>query len=126
MKVEELRIGNFIKVDDLPIEQVTLKTFATLLKFPATISCFNPVPLDDEWLEKFGWLKDIDKNGNVEYIKPLCNFSIRYAIDYFAEYQFRIISQFKYVHQLQNLYYVITRSELVLAVTPINTKTNDC
>lgn len=115
IEVNELRIGNFIKVDDLPIEQVTLETFATLLRFPATLSCFNAVPLSEEWLLKFGFKKIVWEE------------SIRYEKDYKTvkyyswneTFQWQSNDGFdevklEFVHELQNLFFAMMGEELIL------------
>jgi len=134
MKVEELMIGNYVKIDDLPIEQITLETFATLKEFPATISVFNPIPLTDEWLLKLGF----DKIPNKTYINGFKYFlhteglnlenyykdgtwfdgigTIQNNGDLVVNILCRgnyVCNSVQYVHQLQNLYYALTSEQLI-------------
>lgn len=130
MKIQELRIGNlinqhgqitkvyhldiggksFYRINDMPIHKETFRHRDT------HELVYTPLPLTEEWLINFGFKKDSDiafhihsNNNHIIYI-------------YFEEMRdcFAMIyngSQFctiQYVHQLQNLYYALTCTELVL------------
>jgi hypothetical protein len=109
MKPEELRIGNWVYA------------FKTEWQIDATdfssdkIFTYKPLPITPEWLEKFG-LKIIKDHDEVE----LLDF---YFIDGFPVLDLLFWEdntledaddkiQIQYVHQLQNLYYVLTGKEL--------------
>ena len=85
MKVEELRIGNWIKDGHE----------------------FNPIPLTEEWLLKFGFKKISEigdySNGNMTVILAISN-------KIYTLKRKRI----NHVHQLQNLYFALTGEELTL------------
>lgn len=87
---------------------------------PPIDKMFTPIPLTEEWLVKFGFKKRITKvrsgasvttydNGTVYDLKLAENnlgFDFRYdSIE---------IVELKYVHQLQNLYFALTKTELTL------------
>ena len=70
---------------------------------------FEPIPLTEEWLLKFGFKKDkVDET----YYKD--NFEI--MLPNFFQYKISLISDalVKHVHQLQNLYFALTGQELTI------------
>lgn len=105
MKASELRIGNYVQLEGLkrPIKVSIIDTTET-----STYTKAKPIPLNEEWLIKFGfkpeythWLNGdftIDKSAIGGYF--LCDIDIHVAI--------------KYVHTLQNLYFALTGGELTL------------
>lgn len=127
MKAEELRIGNYIHID-APISDegklIRVSPYHLTELLNQTIS-YNPVPLTEEWLVKFGfeymkcgisgadmwqgmgfWTKELSTDnitlrGDKNVSRPL---KLR---DYYN-------CEIKYVHQLQNLYYALTGEELKL------------
>lgn len=117
MKVTELRIGNYVEVNNyktIQLENVHNKG-CTIGDEQYLISMLRPIPLDDEWLIKFGFegalldysfgklnvcLKDprgVYKRGRTYYN----NWSI-------------LEKQPEYVHELQNLFFVLTGEELII------------
>ncbi len=112
MKAEELRIGNIIKTvgGRLPYWEVTFADFEPISENPEN---YQPIPLTEEWLLKFGFEKRKDDseyyafNGfylDSDYIPfTMCNSSGIW--DCYAIKQV-------YVHQLQNLYFALTGEEL--------------
>ncbi len=104
MKATELRIGNWVQIDDLPNEQVTLELFATLAQVPGTISKFYGIRLTEEWLEKFG----LCENNEYHHYLTFTGKKIHYCVNSFNDEWIEI----KYVHQLQNLYHSLTGEEL--------------
>jgi len=121
MKAEELRIGNMLNVSLKSGQGRTLQKAINLVDIAKVLEnhpsfIYEPIPLTEEWLINFGFKKDSDivfhihsNNNHIIYI-------------YFEEMRdcFAMIyngSQFctiQYVHQLQNLYYALTGTELVL------------
>lgn len=68
------------------------------------IQGFQPIPLTDEWLLKFGFIEfeaEYFKKDNFKIVKSFDN----YWLDGFG-------TELKYVHQLQNLYFALTGIEL--------------
>ena len=120
MKANEIRIGNYVwnEVQQKAI-QVNLKVLVDLLNGID----WQPIPLTEEWLLKFGFEKD-------EYAKDfrLGKYWVenRYFDSYeksmflFGCYQFNKIyitsnvDVLKYVHELQNLYFALTGEELTI------------
>jgi len=115
MKAQELRIGNWIKHDELFHEISSTNnwnSFITVMfRCEVSLSDIEPIPLTEEWLIKFDislkykgcyepftdvyWLVEpngtlIESGEGIEYAIPLP----------------------KYVHQYQNLYFALTGEEL--------------
>jgi len=108
MKPEEFRIGNWILAER---EEWCINEVTSNLDH----SIYEPIPLTDEWLDKFGFELD-EETEMYNLITPLqfIDYSfeiIKNAHDRF--YQWRHI-KVKYVHQLQNLYFALTNEELIL------------
>ena len=65
MEAKELRIGNWVYWNKNP-QEVTLNSFGTEWSKSDGRSLFkelNPIPITEEWLLKFGFVKD-KKNNN--------------------------------------------------------------
>jgi hypothetical protein len=120
MKINELRIGNYISplgrgitvVEGLCIWDGLIQSsnFAE-----RGIEDFEPIPLTEEWLLKF---------GATEKYKSVSN---RWSFGIFAlddpededgiltnEFYYDSTLKVKYVHQLQNLYFALTGEELTI------------
>jgi len=108
---KDLRIGNWFLFGELR-HQAThwdIRNLA-LAEFKGNpLETYKPIPLTPEILEKCGfekWGKDgYDKNGI--YISKYFNYPI---YNPFGEYINSI--EVKYLHELQNLYYALTKQEL--------------
>jgi hypothetical protein len=117
MKAEELRIGNYVKdihSSDKGYWKVVSLT-ERLCKFGVYRIKYDqlvPIPLTEEWLLKFGFIHTVAFH--------LGNFMVGWNADDFVNdvYSFafdhKILCKLKYVHQLQNLYYALTGTELLL------------
>jgi len=111
MKANELRIGNWVNYGNGK-RILDAELFLQLLKYTTP---FDPIPLTEEWLLKFGFEK---KNGEVGYSKNKLSIYCGDTIlsnengrTYFKN--FAILEESpKYVHQLQNLYFALTGEEL--------------
>lgn len=153
MDAQELRIGNYVKIDNelLPevrkdicvvagIQQIRdndfplsgfvisvnrIKSWMTYNQFNEFI---NPIPLTEEWLLKFGFMHDC--------ATPDINFWIDMITHYLELRDFRDewyptycqlpempnertqrcgMNAIKYAHQLQNLYFALTGTELTIS-----------
>jgi hypothetical protein len=117
MKANELRIGNMVSFCNgiSPKEIITIQgRFFTSFtdKYPSVNNYYKPIPLTEEWLVKFGFMKF--KRGY-----KLKNFG-QFIImgDKLAFYPAGILDAMfrwdllQYVHQLQNLYFALTGNEL--------------
>lgn len=73
----------------------------------------EPIPITNEWLENFGfiynerkfWRKSWGRNGTEIVCQKGDDFYFGLGIGYLRE--------FKYVHQLQNIFFALTQQELV-------------
>jgi hypothetical protein len=118
MKAQDLRIGNWVQFrhTETPV-LITLADFVREYK-DEHLEDYEPIPLTEEWLEWFGFklpahswigdkfhLSEYGKgskypNGGVWVVAMNKNNAI--------------ISEIQYVHQLQNLYFALTNTELEL------------
>lgn len=131
IQATEFRVGNlfrFISTDS--IEQVAdIRTAG--IKTPTInnvlITDIEPIPLNEDWLVRFGFEKDINTSWfRIGYFAEMEDVSNRMIIGYntvsnrLGCYQEGdangIFAQktFQYVHQLQNLYFALTGTELTL------------
>lgn len=130
LSATELRIGNLVGIAsslNFSTGKVTLISNNRILlenKISNKNHKFIPIELTEEWLVKFGFEKAKHSHGYDCYIKDGFDFDIvshgRYWVLaiytdesctdslYFAH------GRFEYVHQLQNLYFALTGSELTI------------
>lgn len=128
MNAKELRIGNLINVGGCTIDTYQIYTPCVvnigMLKQiqeenkeqpDAILSVWQPIPLTEEWMLKFGFEKyddggelkgndcfyGIKKTGIVIGLTPKFNLS-----------GYKPAKRIEYVHQLQNLYFALTGTEL--------------
>lgn len=118
--INELRIGNWVRIDDMPPEQITLEIFAMLKGYPFHISKFQPITLSPEILEKCGFeSKDLGVITNYFMRGGTFWFSILFDKEHkqfmFDSPHYNLI--YKYIHQLQNLYFALTGTELEINLT---------
>jgi hypothetical protein len=120
MKANELRIGNLL-LDNFNKEVEVKDIMALGINSQWGYSMFSyedlkPIPLTEEWLKKFGlqsnqWFCENsfciveDKTGDTHYgwCMKVQNASHTKKIEF---------GYFKYVHQLQNIYFALTGEEL--------------
>ena len=126
MKANELRIGNLVKWYDV---SKVLELHSEKNKFDNVyIECeesfewteynkLEPIPLTEEWLLKFGFLI-IEINGKFEATLPNFRYNI-YWNKYTDGFLFcdgeTVLINFNYVHELQNLVFVLGQRELTEA-----------
>ena len=111
MKATELRIGNWVKLDLVGTQnQVTqiLQKGVNCGSIGVLYEMIKPIPLTEEWLERFGWVKSKDRS----YFWHDSNLSL-----WFNDNGLFIESvggklYIKHLHQLQNLYHALTGEEL--------------
>ena len=121
MKANELRIGNMINSygKDRLMEHNDFSVFA-LYESKKEEPPYNPIPLTEEWLLKFGF-KRSPANNSIYLPVPELKAEIHYemfrkqlvCVLYCSTGSF-IPNDIKYVHQLQNLYFALTGEELTI------------
>ncbi len=120
MKASELRIGNLVYffkdtaaiVIAISSEELYLTQGGGFIN-PKTEECI-PIPLTEEWLLRFGFEKEgvYYSNSHLEISEII---SKKGYDAYCTDMDFSIfMTELKYVHQLQNLYFALTGEELKL------------
>lgn len=113
MEAKELRIGNLVlsPYDNANIEVNGTDIFMLENKHHREVK-FQPIPLTEEWLLKFGFKRfpwGLVK-GNILFKDNLKNPCEELILEIGNGFRVTI----KYVHQLQNLYFALTGKELTL------------
>ena len=116
MKNTELRIGNWVEIKDQEV-----KTYAQIegvgnLQHVAgqlyPIEELEPIPLTEEWLERFGFNFDVNsglyKKSGFEV--EVFNIGVEFYLGEYGSWFLFV----EHVHQLQNLYFALTGEELEL------------
>lgn len=115
MDAKQLRIGNYVyrensklinqKDDVYQIENVNLQS---ALKY-------DPIPLTEEWLLKFGFYKISFSDYGHENLKGFI-FGLSNTFEGITDIIARDleINAIQYIHQLQNLYFALTEEELTI------------
>jgi len=128
MKANELRIGNWVHNTnkDVRVKSLSDDSFMSIVTEPNLIGAthggdIHPIPLTEEWLVKFGWDNGmITKGFNRVYVKLNCTVSTPSGDEFiYGIYVCKkrngvgdLITQVKYVHSLQNIYFSLTGEEL--------------
>ena len=120
MKAKELRISNYVENDIgdfILIDRDTLPFIVT-----KWIKCHHSIPLTEEWLVKFGFVKD-KKHDNCCDLELENDFylqgvgygkrNIKYEV-ILTDSNDNELTLVKHVHQLQNLYFALTGEELTI------------
>jgi hypothetical protein len=111
LQANELRIGNWVEHN-----QPKRGYYTTVQKSTFSVNVeklFKPIPITERWLLSFGFQKgrfDYLKN-NLEISKLNNGIFDAYCTDLESSV---FISEIKYVHQLQNLYFALTGEELTI------------
>lgn len=138
MKASELRIGNFYNQFG-NITEVDWSVLKDLKDAPIDQLWCKPIPLTEEWLQKFGFEKiknnreffysDVFKHENDAYNTWFCVYFFNYnatgeSAQYYKSYfetrhhgkieYLDNYGNFDYVHQLQNLFFALTGKELTI------------
>lgn len=108
MKANELRIGNYVKSNDVNMAPYFIVTASFLKQNENEMSWFiDPIPLTEEWLLKFGFECVYTYDDHHYYLDSKHGFSLDRSFQHLdCEYDI------EYVHQLQNLYFALTGKEL--------------
>mgnify|MGYP003658203865 CR=1 FL=1 len=110
MDANELRIGNFVDDNGVTIQMTYITEDNT--------EWFEPIPLTEEWLVKFGF-ENTNTKENPNYKKGFYTCMVReHGINICNGHGF--INDLNHVHQLQNLYFALTGEELELKTLSLN------
>lgn len=126
MEVKELRLYNLLQYENdiVPVVGLNLEKDANLSlvqiqkgtnKIPIDSQQLKPVRLTSEWLSKFGFKESYRSDSRIRYDMPefgkydfdLSKDKILEGFLYFGNY-----IRCHYIHQLQNLHFVLTGKEL--------------
>ena len=123
MKAQELRIGNYVICYNVNIKVSSINDVYLCNETDKggqyKISDVEPILLTEEWLLKFGFNKDDEKYtkkaGHLydwdDYSVEKSNTFEDWCFTNVMQHEF-IITEIKYVHSLQNLYFALTGKEL--------------
>jgi hypothetical protein len=132
MEAEELRIGNLVEyklmycdVFEIKTKTISVTAASYAENFEDKIEEFKPILLTKEWLLKFGFINIVirshtkwfrmDVLSTRFYLRPCFSGGFYWGFDMNEaekECEFNDVREFKYVHELQNFYYIITGKEL--------------
>ena len=120
LTASELRIGNWVEFPNLLIKQ---QQIVYLDARKEDTSYIQPIPLNEEWLEKFGFEKHAYSwNGKIFHLLEWDD----YPLNWFVAMNKNgavLVQKLKYVHQLQNLFYSLTNEELTINEIPPTNQT---
>ena len=124
MKVEELRIGNLVYLCD-EVHTIDYKDIDELYHDPID-DAYKPIEITNDWLIKFGFInsfnegmlikglgsidKHIEMNGGNYGFYPTLHCAAEMSHE---DPQLFDLNKIDYIHELQNLYFILTNTELV-------------
>lgn len=128
ISVKELRIGNYVHafgtnpgmVDELHKSHLYIAWVDSTVTY--SYDELRPIPLTEDWLKKFGfkfhnWYRLSNYTGGTWLLPYNRTFEIFWEKKYGFYHEFYRAckrNKIKYVHSLQNLYFVLTGKELKL------------
>lgn len=131
----EIRIGSIIiqmgidyysagyKIHDSTDDEIIQVTKENILEVIDNYNEYSSIPLTEEWLVKLGFKEcdyDLEK-GYIKYNRQTSDYGCEYKASNFwivptsDDDYYRIPVDIKYVHQLQNLFFALTGTELTLS-----------
>lgn len=120
MKANEVRLGNWVDFK----ESVSGKNWGNVTIDRNFFNhydknwVYEPIPLTEEWLVKFGFYQEKEGNFNLDVIEDVGLYSRIYdnPFMFFLDVDSGVIelNHIKHVHQLQNLYHALTGKELTI------------
>jgi hypothetical protein len=116
MNAEELRIGNWVKLPkDKVGDELEAPITAIGIKIQSEEDCYEPIPITEEWLEKFGFVLD-EGEWHIPPFEVCIKYheitGFRFCLHNEVDGTLTFVRKVKYIHQLQNLYYALTGKEL--------------
>jgi len=109
MKANELRVGNWVKESDRLVH--IHDGFGI-----DHAHNFDPIPLTEEWLVKLGFKKINDNLFRLGHLQYRTGMLKKGSTGYNSCFMFGVkkITHIRRVHQLQNLYFALTGTELTI------------
>ena len=114
MKASDLRLGNLVDFNGRTsiVDTINYDCINEDLDLNSKMhfDYIKPIPLTEEWLLKFGYIK-----GKIYYTQKECGIISFYFNDLHelkCEVYDWTYENIQYVHQLQNLYFALTSEEL--------------
>jgi hypothetical protein len=118
INIKELRIGNLVKADNAKIwnedynNSIVEVDIDILLDIFRDESLFSPIPLTPELLKQCGFERhDLSNNSQQYYTYTKVAFTFN-SLHGWWYYNRNLDIQPKYLHQLQNLFFALTGTEL--------------
>lgn len=128
MTAQELRIGNkvwYYTGEGIEVTTIDGCDIEIMERKKAYLEKHQPIPISFDWLKSFGFIKDTS-NGNywlnlqthyLELMESNCYWYPVYAEvpELLSLPEQRVsLNNIQYIHQLQNLYFALTETELVV------------
>ncbi len=119
MKASELRIGNYVKTQIHGVGTVEAISENKILHSMNWVSLdmeyFEPIPLTEKWLLDFGFKMErvFEARRFTLHNGFIVNIQNRGVIN-FGIFNNAMSVEIKHVHQLQNLYFALTKKELTI------------
>jgi hypothetical protein len=127
MKANELRVGNLVYHSITgEVWDIDLDFFHDLVSGGFTLDDIEPIPLNEEWLIRFGFVKEKSEWYVLKRGSKKTNNLKMFHISIFKDgYNTKGGEKSKYtpikkVHQLQNLYFALTEQELISQIHQID------
>jgi hypothetical protein len=121
MTASELRIGNYLQWNNFTEARIMngKDFFIVYDSLENSDGCIEPITVTEEWCIKFGFQKDLE-NTIYKNINKHCFLCYDDNIVLLLEEENNwCITKVKYVHQLQNLYFALTKEELTIKQTDV-------
>ena len=117
MKANELRLNNYVNncgeiitVDGIDDIDVFNKNIGEI-----PLHSFQPIPITEQWLVDFGFEKtEWDNNNSFRKMIGNNDYAIVFYSNCICEIGDIIVKEIDFVHQLQNLFFALTGTELEL------------
>ena len=115
MNANELRVGNIVEIIHIDygrkINAINVYDLVSIHEESESLS-FHPIPLTELWLKRFGFEHSrAGLWGNNYILNGVSIQLVATGVYAFVSYP---RCEIKFVHQLQNLYFALTREELTL------------
>jgi len=108
LKLNELRIGNWIQFMDEQPQQLTTYTLASLCQNPVALEFYRPIPIMRTGLNLMLNLKFVDES----WFQHGFNFTVRKKNHWFIVDSGNMLRRVDYLHEIQNIFFAIYATEV--------------